>query len=253
MRHIIIGDIHGCLEELEALLHKTNAAQADRIIFVGDLVDRGPDSAGVVKKVLSMIDDGYTIVLVKGNHEDKWFRVHEKVARGDIALAKTMKEGEAIMKMQTELRPAEIERLRDLSVLYYRIPDWDNSVVHAGIPGDMRQFPMLTPESSTRVRKRANLLFYTRYLSKKTGKMLAMGTERAGDPFWAEVYDGREGHIVFGHQPYDTVMHFPHATGIDTSCCFGGQLTALILEKDQDRKFISVKAKRAYAAMTYSY
>ena len=131
MRHIIIGDIHGCLEELEALLHKTNATQADRIIFVGDLVDRGPDSAGVVKKVLSMIDDGYNIVLVKGNHEDKWFRVHEKVARGDIALAKTMKEGEAIMKMQTELRPADIERLRDLSVLYYRIPDWDISVVHA--------------------------------------------------------------------------------------------------------------------------
>ena len=253
MRQIIIGDIHGCLEELEALLHKTNATQADRIIFVGDLVDRGPYSAGVVKKVLSMIDDGYNIVLVKGNHEDKWFRVYEKVTKGDIDLAKAMKEGEAIIDMQSELNPIVLERLQDLSVLYYRIPDWDISVVHAGIPGDMRQFPMLTSDSTSRERKRANLLFYTRYLSQKTGKMLAMGTEKEGDPFWAEVYDGREGHIVFGHQPYDTVMHFPHATGIDTSCCFGGKLTALILEKGHPRQFVSVDAQRAYAAMTYSY
>ena len=89
----------------------------------------------------------------------------------------------------------------------------------------------------------------TRYLDPTTGKMLELGKNKPGDPFWAEVYDGRFGHVVFGHEPLYGVTFFPHATGIDTSAVYGGLLTALVYEDESTNpKVVQVRASQAYAA-----
>lgn len=85
----------------------------------------------------------------------------------------------------------------------------------------------------------------TRYVDAGTGRMLALGSETASDPFWAEVYDGRFGHLVFGHSPFlDGPAHFAFATGIDTGCVHGGALTAMLIAADGERSFVSVPGRR---------
>ena len=73
MRHIIIGDIHGCIDELKMLIQKLELQQDDHLYFIGDLIDRGPDSVGVVKYVKALSED-YAVVLILGNHEEKFLR-----------------------------------------------------------------------------------------------------------------------------------------------------------------------------------
>ena len=75
---------------------------------------------------------------------------------------------------------------------------------------------------------------------------MTLGNEKPEDPFWAEVYDGRFGHVIFGHQPFmNGVQYFDHATGIDTGAVFGGTLTALVIDEDCSRSVVSVDS-RAY-------
>ncbi len=67
-RIFAIGDVHGCLRQLDAILDALAPLQSDRIIFVGDLIDRGPDSAGVIKRVLQL-RKSHSIAVIRGNHE----------------------------------------------------------------------------------------------------------------------------------------------------------------------------------------
>ena len=86
----------------------------------------------------------------------------------------------------------------------------------------------------------------TRYIDAKKGCFIGLGEEKPSDPYWADVYDGRFGHVIFGHQPFiDGVKYFKHATGIDTGAVFGGTLTALIVNEDCSREIVSVNS-RAY-------
>ena len=99
----------------------------------------------------------------------------------------------------------------------------------------MKHFPESVEEIyalSNKRRKAFERIMRTRYLDPATGKMLELGKNKPGDPFWAEVYDGRFGHVVFGHEPLYGVTFFPYATGIDTSAVYGGLLTALVYEDE---------------------
>lgn len=73
MRNIIIGDVHGCLDELKELINKLELSSADHLFFIGDLIDKGPDSVGVVKYVYEL-SKLYSTVLILGNHEEKFLR-----------------------------------------------------------------------------------------------------------------------------------------------------------------------------------
>ena len=79
MRHILIGDVHGMDSALEVLLERVAPTAADQIIFVGDLVDKGPDSAGVVRRVRELSDTN-DVVLVLGNHEDTHARYRKHLS-----------------------------------------------------------------------------------------------------------------------------------------------------------------------------
>ena len=86
----------------------------------------------------------------------------------------------------------------------------------------------------------------TRFIDAHTGHFISLGHEKPNDPYWADVYDGRFGHVIFGHQPFmDGVKYFTNATGIDTGAVFGGTLTALIVNEDCSRQVVSVDS-RAY-------
>lgn len=246
MRHIIIGDVHGMANELAALIDLVNPGPRDQIVFVGDLVDKGPDSADVVKFVRS-VAQRHDVVLVEGNHEDKHRRFRRNVeVRPEVAAG--MVERQPELADITDALEADDVAFMDAAVPFHRIHEHGVLVVHGGIPGDMVDFPATVEEAQTlggkRKKKFANIL-RTRYVGVHSGKMLQLGANGPDDPFWADVYDGRFGHVVFGHEPMkgDVPGEFAHATGIDTGAVFGGTLTAMVIDAGGGRSFVSVPGR----------
>ncbi len=239
MRKIFIGDVHGCLEELQALVAKLGITAQDEVVFVGDLLDKGPDSVGVLRFVRELAVT-HNVTLVKGNHEWK----HERFRKRSADTTMTIRE--ELVEITGLLSPEDIVFL-DLALGYYRTGDY--LVVHGGIPATLDALP--TPPNmvgiSAKVRGVFEKLFMTRYLSAETGKMLPLGTQGPNDPFWTALYDGRFGRVVFGHEAFlEGPQVTPHAIGIDTGCVFGGSLTALVVESGAE-SFVSVPAKQTWA------
>lgn len=242
MRTIVIGDVHGCLSELKALLGFLDLAPEDRLVYAGDLVDKGPDSPGVVRFVQEHAAKvGYSITLVKGNHEEKHERFRKALREGRTPKFSKVEELASITEGLSEQDVAFL----DSAVLWTAVPG--GIVVHAGVPPCMKTLPPL--DGATLTRKERDFqqqLLRVRHVSS-SGYMLPMGAEKEGDPFWANVYDGRFGVVYFGHQPYKEITHFPHAVGLDTGCVFGYLLSSAVLTEDGGVHFVSVPAEKAWA------
>lgn len=244
-RRLIVGDVHGMLPELEALLVELAPTPEDTVVFVGDLVDKGPDSVGVVRRVRELAAT-VPVVLVEGNHEDKHRRFRRnRTVRPEVAAGQADRSPE-LASITAELSAEDVAFL-DSAVLFHRLPEHNVLVVHGGVPGDMVSFPETVEEAAAltgKAKRKVSLLLRTRFVSKDGGKFLQLGKNTPEDPFWAEVWDGRFGHVVFGHEPFlDGPGLFPHATGVDTGAVFGGELTALVLE-GEERSFVSVPGRK---------
>ena len=285
-RTIIVGDVHGMREELVALLAKVRLKKRDHLVMAGDLVDKGPDSAGVVQHLRGLRDQGFRITLVMGNHEAKHalFRDQHKKGRGQ-----GMK-GYAELKSITDALSKDDVAFLNTAVLFLRLPEHRALVVHAGIPGTLTELPEsaagLNHKSGAiaqvlRVRhitgkahSRLTVEFSTdrdltsfnsnslaapqlgdmegriiKKIVKPRGSFIKLGKETSEDPFWADVYDGRFGEVFFGHSPFigSEPQCFVHATGLDTGAVFGGHLTAAVLEPGVSGYFVSVQASKRYA------
>lgn len=233
----IIGDVHGCCEELVELLARLGySAQrtADewtvtpppgrKAIFLGDLVDRGPDSPGVLRLVMSMVRAG-TALCVPGNHDVKllkWLRGKDvKVAHG---LAETV--------AQLEREPAEfkrdVEKFIDKLVGHYVLDGGRLVVAHAGMK------ERYVGRASGRVREFA-------LYGETTGEMDEFGLPVRQN--WAAEYRGRAA-VVYGHTPVPQADWLNNTLNVDTGCVFGGKLTAL---RWSEREVVSVEAKRVHA------
>jgi hypothetical protein len=280
-RNIVVGDVHGMLPELQQLVGEVGLTKSDVLVFVGDLVDKGPDSAGVVSYVRSLRDEGYQVVLVKGNHEEKHERFRIALAKGGEKATRKFKNREELASI-TDALSAEDAWFLDTAVPFHRIPGHEAVVVHAGVlpvwetldASDKGMVSRLlrvrhvtgkavakvTVEfvlegadaeadlSPEQVSSIASSAVELRRQVRPAGSFISLGNETDEDPFWASVYDGRFGHVYFGHQPFmDGVEHFDHATGLDTGAVFGGSLTAVVLEEGQERRFVSVPASGKYA------
>ncbi len=216
MRTIIIGDVHGCLDELLALVGKTRRDPRDRIVLVGDLVAKGPDSPGVVAWAR---ESGADAVL--GNHDAHVLRV----AAGDH-IVRLPHRGVA-----ESLAPADLDwlRARPLWLRLGQLGDRERLVVHGGfVPG----VPLDEQERDVVLNLRS--IDADGRPSKKLD----------GTP-WAALWRGPE-HVIFGHDAVRGLQRHPFATGLDTGCVYGNALTALVLP---DGDLVSVPAARAYAPL----
>ncbi len=246
-RTIFIGDVHGMLDELDALINALDLASGDRLVFLGDIVDKGPDQVGAVRRVGQLLDrTDISCVLVRGNHEDQHIRYRHhlthtpKVARDMASRKPTL---EAFQSGATDQDAAVL----DQALPFWRCPELNILAVHGGIPGDMLDFPdhwdefEHLPKSDKR---KLEKIWRTRFIDRETGVFLSNSSQQPDDPFWAEVYDGRFGHVVFGHEVFmDGPAEFPHATGIDTGAVHGGHLTALVVTPDGKRDYVSVPGR----------
>lgn len=229
-RTIIVGDVHGCIRELEDLLAYVGFRRGDdRLVFVGDLVVRGPKPHEVVHLARSL-----GALAVRGNHEDRLMRW--KRSKGT---SNPLKIGSVTRRAANALKPRDWEFL-DAMPLWLDLPEHDVRVVHAGVvPG----IEMAEQEVRT--------LLYLRSL-RSEGVSLRPSEVRA-ERSWAHSYIGPP-HIVFGHNAQAEPEIAPHATGLDTAAVYGGRLTAMVLiegerppgPEDRQRVLVSVPSRRAY-------
>ncbi|MGW0508352.1 polynucleotide kinase-phosphatase [Streptomyces olivaceoviridis] len=224
----IVGDIHGCSAELEALLAELGYVdgvhpQGRTAVFVGDLVDRGPDSPGVLRRVMSMVKSGNALC-VPGNHENKYGR-HLKGRRVQPThgLAETI----AQMEGESEEFRAEVREFIDGLVSHYVLDGGRLVVCHAGLPEKYHG------RTSGRVRSHA-------LYGETTGE-----TDEFGLPVrypWAEDYRGRAA-VVYGHTPVPEATWINNTICLDTGAVFGGKLTAL---RWPERELVDVPAERVW-------
>ena len=240
-RYVIIGDVHGCAEELLALLSAVEYhPQTDRLVFTGDLVDRGPDSIGVVRLVREL---GAAVVL--GNHDEK----HVRWARHEAAQRATgkpnpMRFAPAARALNDQLvAEGHVAWLASLPFYLRLRPRW--VVVHAGFsPGVPLECQK--PDVMTHVR-------HVDLLTHRMTPLRALGAKPPGAVFWTALWQGPES-VIYGHNVdnlecprVDAPIAGVSCIGIDTGCVFGGQLTACVLDTpDSHPAFVQV-AGRAYA------
>ena len=229
----IIGDVHGCADELEALLSLLGYMrdggvwrhpEGRKAVFLGDLVDRGPRVADVLRLTMAMVDAGSALAL-PGNHD---LKLVKKLRGRDVQITHGLAESLA----QLEREPAEfrerVEQFLDGLVSHYVLDGGRLVVAHAGMKEEMQG------RGSGRVRDFA-------LYGETTGE-----TDEFGLPIrynWAAEYRG-SAHVVYGHTPVPEPEWLNRTINVDTGCVFGGRLTAL---RWPERELVSVAARATYA------
>jgi protein phosphatase len=233
----VIGDVHGCRAELEQLLTALGYQlerdaggravgarhPARRAIFVGDLVDRGPDTPGVLRLVMGMVTAGAALC-VAGNHEAK---LAKAMAGRNVRLNHGLPETMAQLAGEREAFRAEVASFVDGLISHYVLDGGRLVVAHAGL------VERYQGRASGRVRE------FCLY-GQTTGE-----TDEYGLPVrypWAQEYRGRA-MVVYGHTPVPRAEWLNNTLCLDTGCVFGGRLTAL---NYPERTLVHVPAARVY-------
>lgn len=236
LRHLtgpfdIIGDIHGCSSELDTLLARLGYVdgahpEGRTAVFVGDLVDRGPDSPGVLRRVMGMVAGGNALC-VPGNHENKLGRwLKGRNVQHTHGLAETIEQLEREDAKDPEFRGRVAEFIDGL-VSHYVLDEGRLVVCHAGLPEKYHG------RTSGRVRSHA-------LYGDTTGE-----TDEFGLPVrypWAEDYRGRAA-VVYGHTPVPMASWVNNTICLDTGAVFGGKLTAL---RWPERELVDVPAEQVW-------
>jgi protein phosphatase len=229
----IVGDVHGCHDELVELLGVLGYSRSDddvyrhpegrTAIFLGDLVDRGPATPAVLATVMAMVDAG-TALCVPGNHENKLVRA---LKGRDVQLAHGLAQSlEQLESESAAFRQRVLEFLDEL-VSHYVLDEGALVVAHAGMRQEMQG------RASAAVRAFA-------LYGETTGE-----TDEFGLPVrypWARDYRGKAT-VVYGHTPVPDPVWVNDTICIDTGCVYGGRLTAL---RYPERELVSVPARATY-------
>lgn len=233
----VIGDIHGCRTELESLLNRLGYeigrdtdgravgahAEGRRVIFLGDLVDRGPDTPGVLRLVMGMVAAGDALC-VSGNHEAKLLKaLRGRNVQRTHGLAETLEQ----LAAEPADFQAEVEGFLDRLIGHYVLDDGRLVVAHAGL------IQRYQGRASGRVR---DFCLY----GQTTGE-----TDEFGLPVrypWAQEYRG-PAMVLYGHTPTAEPEWVNRTLCLDTGCVFGGRLSAL---RYPERELVSVPAERVH-------
>lgn len=236
----VIGDVHGCRSELETLLgalgyglvrdeqgRPVDATHPEgrRPVFVGDLVDRGPDSPGVLRLVMGMAKSGHALC-VPGNHEHKLVRA---LAGRQVQVSHGLAETLTQLGDETEEFRKEVAEFCYDLVSHLVLDDGRLVVAHAGLKEAYHG------RASGRVRSFA-------LYGDSTGE-----TDEFGLPVrypWANDYRGRA-MVLYGHTPTPEAEWVNHTMCLDTGCVFGGKLTAL---RYPEKEVVSVRAEKVWYA-----
>jgi protein phosphatase len=233
-----IGDVHGCRSELESLLGElgyeltrdelgrpVDAAHPDgrRVVFLGDLVDRGPDTPGVLRLAMGMVENGHALA-VPGNHEAKLVRA---LRGAKVQVSHGLGETLAQLAEETPEFRAQVERFCYDLVSHLVLDDGRLVVAHAGLKESYQG------RASGRVRSFA-------LYGDSTGE-----TDEYGLPvrlLWANDYRG-SATVLYGHTPNPRAEWVNNTMCLDTGCVFGGSLSAL---RYPEREVVSVPAEQVW-------
>ncbi|AAZ11628.1 kinetoplastid-specific phospho-protein phosphatase, putative [Trypanosoma equiperdum] len=238
-RYIIVGDVHGCPEQLEELLLKVEFQQGkDCLIHVGDLVNKGPDSLAVVQLVQAKGAIG-----VLGNHD---FTLLNCIARVKGKALSQQEEVDPVMRLASTFPQGCEDYIRSLPHIL-RIPQYNVIVVHAGLNVENS----LEKQNVHEIMHLRRLERYTESSNNNNNncggkqqrnekqRLRAVVKGSRGQP-WGELWTGPEC-VVFGHDARAGLQELPFAYGIDTGCVYGGQLTAVVYGRDSPKgKLVSV-------------
>ncbi len=214
-RLIAIGDIHGCRREFEQLIDRLKLRAADRVVLLGDLINRGPDSRGVVQLAREV-----ATVSLLGNHE---LRLLNYRKTDDPSHLKKYD-----YDTLEQLNGKTWDYLESMPLTY---EDTEHNVVlvHGGfLPGQswrrqparvVTRIQVVGPDGEPRKR-----------------------SEAPGSPHWSEIWKGPP-YVVYGHTPRTEVVATRWTMGIDTGCVLGGSLTACVFP---GRKIVQVHARKRY-------
>ena len=230
----IIGDVHGCCDELEELLEMLGYARVEgrawthpagrKAVFLGDLVDRGPRIADTLATVMAMAEAGSALA-VPGNHDMK---LKQKLDGRNVRIGHGLAQSLAELDAQTPELRAAVQQFLDGLVSHYVLDGGRLVVAHAGMKEELQG------RGSGKVREFA--LF-----GETTGE-----TDEFGLPVrynWAAEYRGAAT-VVYGHTPVPEPEWLNRTINIDTGCVFGGRLTAL---RWPEKSLVSVAARATYA------
>jgi serine/threonine protein phosphatase 1 len=214
-RLIAIGDIHGCHAEFSEMLSRLDLGKDDRLVLLGDLVNRGPDS----RKVLQLAREHQAISLL-GNHELRLLKYRQT---GD---KRFLKDGD--QETHQKLQPDDWKYLESMA-LTLEEPELNTVFVHGGfVPTEPWQ--RQPAEVVTRIQ-----------VIDRNGRP-AKRADAPDAPPWADLWSGPP-MVVYGHTPRPEIYKLKWSLGIDTGCVMGGHLTAYELP---DKRFIQVKARQRY-------
>lgn len=216
MSTVVIGDVHGCVDELHALLRACGHNRGDEVVLVGDLIFKGPDSRGVLALVRELAAHS-----VRGNHDQHALRLRPLLLeQGGDALPTKKRE------LLTSFDATDWAQLEALP-LWYALPSQQALVVHGGLqPG----VPLAEQDPEM-------------LMGMRTLRADGSPSKRAEDGvLWGSRWPGPE-LVVFGHHASRGLQQHPFAIGLDTGCVYGGKLTACILP---ERRLVSVPARRSY-------
>ena len=231
-RTVIVGDVHGCSDELQILLDRVGFTSSDRLVFVGDLVARGPNSRGVLD-----IARRNQAQIVRGNHEDRllsWHWAMAARARGEFSLPPDL--NRVHLDVVQTLTDEDWELLQRTHVTLF-MQEHSTLVVHAGL------VPGVSLDSQDPATMMSIRSIGTRGEARDRGGATPWGARWIGPP-----------HVIFGHAASLEPQIHPWATGIDTGCVYGGYLTAMVLRfgeepppaADRQSALVSVPARRRY-------
>ncbi|WP_203246016.1 bis(5'-nucleosyl)-tetraphosphatase PrpE [Sporosarcina beigongshangi] len=221
MKFDIIGDIHGCFDELIVLIQKLGYSMKNdipvhpdgrQLAFVGDAMDRGPNSLKTLQLLFDM-QDAHALHYSPGNHCNKLYRfVKGSNVQVTHGLETTAAEINALSKVQRKQFLNRYRQFYEALPLYQTLNDGKLLIAHAGIPERLIGIPY-----SEKVR------VFVLY-GDITGETLPNGKPVRRD--WAKQYNG-QACIVYGHTPVKEARFLQQTVNVDTGCVFGGKLTAL--------------------------
>lgn len=226
VRHIFIGDIHGCFDELSDLLAAIGVGGEDRVVSLGDMTRKGP----AADRCLDLwAERGYLAVLGNGDAATIE-RSRSPIKRWLAAAAdrRVLRSRRYIAQIQTW-------------PLHLDFPAIGVVAVHGGILPNSRRFdPSLAPRSA------ALELRHVRRAPSGQWMQIPKGQHEEGDPFWADVWDG-DRTVVYGHTPRHEAKIHARAIGLDTGCVYGGELSAAVFASDGTYRIVEVRARRRYS------